>query len=64
MKTFALPEIVAFALSNKKEKARDFARFLAAEKNRDVWKKHGYLPPKKNRPHPALTEETTIDVEN
>lgn len=52
----------SLTVSEKKEKARDFARFMASEENWQVWKKHGYLPPQPNRPHPFVTDETRLTM--
>lgn len=52
--------VASLTVSDKKKKARDFARFMASEENWDVWKKHDYLPPQPDRVHPALTEETKL----
>ena len=52
----------SLTVSDQKEKARDFARFMASEDSWDIWEKHGYLPPQPGRPHPAVTDETRLTL--
>jgi len=54
--------VASLTVSEQKEKARDFSRFMASEENWDVWKKHGYLPPQPTRPHPFVTDETRLTL--